>query len=99
MNNILKKTFFGVAIALTCAATTSNAQIYVKVHPHFDAVVRTAPPSPRHVWVDEDWRVRHGRYEYAGGYWAAPPRPAAVWIPGHWRETPRGSVWVGGHWR
>ncbi len=99
MNNSIKKIAFGVAIALSCGPLTSSAQIYVREHPHFTAVVRTAPPSPRHVWVDEDWHERHGRYEYAGGRWEAPPRPRAVWMPGHWRETPRGSVWVGGRWR
>jgi hypothetical protein len=99
MQTIAKKMLLGVAIALTCGATTSSAQIYVSVHPRHDVVVRTPAPSPRHVWVDEEWRPQHGHYVYAGGYWAAPPRVGMVWVPGHWRDTRRGSIWIAGHWR
>ncbi len=100
MQNITKKMILGVAIALTCGSLSSSAQIFVSVRPRHDVIVeRPAPPSPRHVWIDEEWRPNHGHYEYAGGRWEAPPRPGNQWRPGHWRDTPRGSVWVPGHWR
>ncbi len=52
-----------LAIAMTCSAYSASAQIYVHVRPVARVVVRTEPPSPRHVWVNEDWRERNGRYE------------------------------------
>jgi hypothetical protein len=83
-------------------AYDSEAQIMVRVRPVRPARVvvrRPVAPSPRHVWVAEDWRYRGGRYVWSGGYWAAPPRGGAVWAPGHWANRPRGYVWVPGHWR
>lgn len=99
MNTIMKKMILSTAIALAFGVTSASAQIYVSVHPTHAVVVRTAPPSPRHVWVDEEWRPVHGHYEYVGGYWAAPPRYGMVWVPGHWRDTRRGAYWIPGHWR
>lgn len=78
----------------------AQAQIIVKVRPPRPkvVVVRPAPPSPRHVWVAEDWVVRGNKYYWHGGYWVVPPRPHAVWAPGHWRHTRRGDVWIPGRW-
>ncbi len=83
------------------SATAAEAQIYVHVRPVRPRVVVTRPvaPSPRHVWVDEDWVPAGRAYRWHGGYWAEPPRPAAVWVPGHWRHTRRGDYWIAGHWR
>ncbi|MDR3678677.1 MAG: hypothetical protein P4L41_01850 [Flavipsychrobacter sp.] len=94
----MKKMFLVTAIALTCGSLTSSAQIYVKVRPTHETVVRTEAPSPRHVWIDEDWRARHGHYEYSGGHWAVPPHDGMVWHAGSWRETPHGHQWRAGHW-
>ncbi|MDR3678678.1 MAG: YXWGXW repeat-containing protein [Flavipsychrobacter sp.] len=100
MRNTAKAVFFALALTAVGTSVTSSAQIYVNIRPRHEVIVaRPAPPSPRHVWVEEEWRPNHGHYEYAGGYWAAPPRPGVVWVPGHWRDTPRGSVWIAGHWR
>ena len=52
-----------------------SAQIYVKIRPVRPVIVRTEPPGPHHVWVDEEWEERNGRYEYAGGHWLPPPPP------------------------
>lgn len=89
------------SLVMLCALS-SQAQIVVRVRPARPArivVRRPPPPSPNHVWIDEDWRLRGGRYVYSGGYWAAAPRPGAAWIPGHWANRPRGYVWIAGHWR
>jgi hypothetical protein len=86
--------FFGTA--------KSNAQeIVVRERMHYNGpeIVRPVAPSPRHVWVREEWRPEGGRYVFHGGYWAAPPRPRAVWVGGHWRHGYRGWVWVHGYWR
>jgi len=100
MKNTMKTLVVASALALASGAQSASAQIYVNVRPRHEVIVaRPAAPSPRHVWVDEEWRPAHGHYEYAGGYWAAPPRAGVVWVPGHWRDTRRGSVWIAGHWR
>ena len=66
------------------------------VRPHYERVVA---PSPRHVWIDEEWEPRGGTYVFVGGRWAEPPRMGMLWVPGHWDRRPRGEVWVRGHWR
>lgn len=75
----------------------SAAQIYVTIRPSRPVYVRPAPPSPQHVWIEEDWYGAGDAYEWRGGYWA-PPRPGYVYRPGYWRHTNRGYVWVGGRW-
>ncbi len=95
----LKKMIFITALALTTGVFSASAQIYVKIRPERPHYERVVAPSPRHVWVDEDWEMRGGKYVFVGGRWAEPPRPRAAWIPGHWRQRPRGWVWVPGHWR
>jgi hypothetical protein len=84
------------------AVTNSNAQVVVRVRPERPGAVvvrRPFRPSPRHVWVAEEWTPAGGTYVYHGGYWAVPPRPGAIWVTGRWRHSHRGYVWVGGYWR
>lgn len=85
------------------AVTSSMAQsIVVRVRPARPAtyvVARPTRPSPRHVWVAEEWTPNGGTYVYHAGYWAEPPRPHAIWRAGKWRHSPRGYIWVPGHWR
>ncbi|MFT4031064.1 MAG: hypothetical protein QM669_01465 [Siphonobacter sp.] len=98
------KTFVKIFLlysALMLTGFLSEAQIVVRVRPTRPAVVvrRPAAPSPRHVWVEEDWVPRGRRYTWHGGYWVTPPRPRAVWVPGHWEGRRRGQVWIQGYWR
>ena len=79
---------------------TASAQIYVKIRPKVPVVVRPEPPARDRVWINEEWRVNNGHYEYAGGRWEAPPRRGAKWVPGHWKKHGRyGERWVPGRWR
>jgi hypothetical protein len=91
--------FAVVAILVTAASFSASAQIYVNVRPVAPVVVRTEAPSPRHVWIGEEWEVRNGAYVHTGGRWAEPPHPGWVWIPGHWNHDGRGHYWKPGHWR
>ena len=84
---------------ITGSSTTASAQIYVHVRPTAPVVVRTERPSPRHVWIGEEWEARNGTYVHTGGRWAEPPHPGYVWVTGHWSHTDRGHVWRPGHWR
>ena len=95
----VKRFLFVLAVALTCSAFSSSAQIVVNVRPERPHYERVAAPSPRHVWIDEEWQPRGGAYVFAGGHWAEPPRPGVAWVPGHWKQHPHGWVWVAGHWR
>jgi hypothetical protein len=91
-----------LTVASLFSIASSNAQIIVRVRPHRPGpavVVRARRPSPRHVWVSEEWTPNGGAYAYHAGYWALPPHPRAVWIAGHWANRPSGSVWIPGHWR
>lgn len=95
----IKKSLLILAVALTCGAYTSMAQIYVHVRPHRPHYERVVAPTPRHVWIDEEWEPRGNDYVFVGGRWVLPPRDHVRWIPGHWRATPNGDVWIAGHWR
>ncbi|HZE83196.1 MAG TPA: hypothetical protein VE035_02760, partial [Puia sp.] len=55
--------FFALVMAMSFAA---SAQIYVNVRPVAPVIVRTERPSPRHVWVGEEWEVRNGAYVHTG---------------------------------
>ena len=95
----IRKLLFILALILSCGAYTSMAQIEVNIRPERPHYERPAPPSPGHVWIDEEWEPRGGAYVFVGGHWAAPPRPGIAWIPGHWKRRPREWVWIPGHWR
>ncbi len=99
---IMKRLLFVLAAAVSCAAFTNYSyaqEVVVGVRPHVPHFERGRAPSPRHVWVGEEWEPRDGTYVFVGGHWSEPPQPHMAWIPGHWKDTPRGSVWIAGHWR
>ena len=94
--------FLGLAFT-AFAAVKSNAQIEVSIRPEvpreYVVVRRPPPPSPRHVWVEAEWKGVHGHYVYRPGFWDVPPPGYHAWVKGYWMETPRhGNVWVRGHW-
>ena len=99
----MKKNLFIAMLTLLFVgmAEVSSAQhFYVRVRPAPVVVVRPAAPSPRHVWVENEYEWRGGAYVARPGYWAMPPRGRGRWIPGHWRDDGRrGSYWVPGRWR
>jgi hypothetical protein len=84
------------------AITSSKAQeivVRARLHRPGPIIVRPERPSPRHVWVSEEWAPSDRTYVHHEGYWAVPPRPGAVWVAGRWRHHHRGYIWVGGYWR
>jgi len=95
----MQKVLLMMAIVLTCGAYTSMAQIYVKIRPDRPRYERTVAPSPRHVWVDEEWEPRGNEYVFTGGHWAEPPHEHARWQQGRWKHGPRGHQWQQGRWR
>ncbi|MBS1587410.1 MAG: YXWGXW repeat-containing protein [Bacteroidetes bacterium] len=98
----MRKSVLLMLMLLGFTATQLSAQIVVHVRPprpHVNVTVRPARPSPRHVWVREDWEPNGNEYRWHGGYWAEPPRPRARWVEGHWRHSRAGYIWIPGHWR
>ena len=94
----IKRIFIVLALALI-GYGSANAQLEVRIRPHRPVIVRTERPSPRHVWVNEDWEWRDGNYVSKGGYWVEPPRTGAVWVNGYWKRGHHGWRWVPGSWR
>ena len=102
MKSKVVKLAFLVMVMVAAGAITNqaSAQVYVSVRPVWHPIAHRPPaPSPRHVWIDEEWENRGGTYVAVGGHWAAPPRPHAVWVGGHWAHERRGDYWIAGHWR
>ncbi len=98
----ITRVFALLIVATFFAAAQSKAQeIIVRERPihRGPVIVRPVAPSPRHVWVAEEWTPAGSAYTYRAGYWALPPRPRAVWIAGHWGHRPGGYAWIPGHWR
>jgi len=97
MKKYFGKILFALGLMLSLSFAAS-AQVIVKVRPTHEVVVRSHAPSPRHVWVEEEWVARNGRYEYVPGYWAEPHHGYHVWVRGHWATHRHGYYWVPGHW-
>jgi len=100
MKKITRLMLLAGALSLLAVNESKAQEIVVRARMHAPVVaVRPARPSPRHVWVEEEWAPSGGTYVYKGGYWVAPPFARARWVPGKWRHSPRGWVWRPGHWR
>ena len=98
MKKFVKGLMLASAVTLFAAAT-ANAQLVVKVRPTAAVVVRGKAPSPRHVWVDDEWVAEGGKYVRRPGHWEVPPHAGGVWVAGRWDKRPGGEVWIAGHWR
>ena len=95
-----KSKFLSLMMASMFLGTIAvNAQIIVNVRPVLPRYEKRVAPSPKHVWVEEDWENRKGTYVFVGGHWVEPPYRRAIWIPGHWQQHPRGWFWKPGHWK
>lgn len=73
--------------------------ITVKVKPQVPQYQRGPQPSPKHVWIDEEWQARGNQYVFVGGKWYVPPHPNYNWVFGHWKHHPNGWEWVNGYWK
>lgn len=94
--------FTGVlATAFAPSVAHAAARVYVRVGPPAAIVeVRTAAPSPRHVWIAGYHRWDGNAYVWAPGRWELPPPKRSAWVAGHWTRHPdHGWYWVEGHWR
>jgi len=104
MKKISKILFLFLAVSLFTVAE-SKAQIAVGIHvgvrpmrPRGAVIVRGRRPSPRHVWVSEEWVPSGNTYVYQQAHWALPPRYGQRWVPGHWAHDSHGDIWMPGRW-
>ena len=97
-SKVIKLAFLAL-LMIGAGSMSASAQVYVTVRPVWHPVARPVAPSPRHVWIDEEWEARNGTYVAIGGHWAQPPHPGMAWVPGHWSHGRRGDWWIAGHWR
>lgn len=96
--NTVKRSLL-LLITVGALSSNANAQAFiVRMRPTHEVVVRTAPPSPRHIWVDEDWAWRGGRYEYVGGHCRSPVTDFSGYrvIGGNAQEAGNGYQRIGG---
>jgi hypothetical protein len=99
MKKLTKILMLAAGMLLFASVSTYAQHIYVSVRPTPPVIVRTTAPSPRHIWVGEEWTVRNGVYVHTGGYWALPPHRGMIWVSGHWAHERGGEYWIPGHWR
>ncbi len=89
-------------LALACIMSLSlfsaTAQVYVHIRPPKPVFVVTPQPSPRHVWIDEEWEPKTDHYEYNGGRWMEAPHEGDRYSPGYWRHNSKGHSWHPGKW-
>ena len=96
-NNLIKLLFSGIVLF---SVSSASAQIYVDVRPIAPIIVRTAQPSPAHIWIDEEWEPNGSAYRYGGGRWETPPHHGYTYRQGYWKRHDRGhEEWVHGGWR
>ena len=86
-----------LALCLFSVIFNSCAPSYVVARPVAPVYVRPAAPSRYHVWVNDDWVYRGGRYEYRHGYWAQ-PRSNRQWVEGNWQARSGRYYWTPGRW-
>ncbi len=98
----MKKLVAGVSICFLASINffLQSCSRAVVVEKPVVAAAKAYPPkpSPRHIWVGDNWVWRNGRYLHVNGYWALPPRHH-YWVEGYWKHKHKGWVWVPGYWR
>jgi hypothetical protein len=97
--NKIERIIVTLAVAISGSAFSTSAQIYVRIRPVHVVVTRSVAPSPRHIWIEEDWNGRGDGYEYSGGHWAEPPREGYSYRRGYWSHGSRGHYWHAGSWQ
>ncbi len=99
MKHVFAKLFLLASILSITSCHTSH-EAYVRTRPTPPPQsVRSASPSARYVWVDDEWVWRRGKYHYVNGYYINPPNNHSVWVPGHWTNVRHGWQWAPGYWR
>jgi hypothetical protein len=73
------------------------SQVTVSSRPTPPYYTRPISPGPDYVWIDGDWRARHGKYYWSEGRWTR--AGTRIWLSGSWESRNNGWYWRRGHWR
>jgi hypothetical protein len=97
MKKILLACF--VTGTLSVFSSCGPTQLTVSNRPDRPYYSRPASPGPGYVWVEGDWVVRNGRYQWREGRWMKNRNRNRVYISGSWESRPGGYYWRRGYWR
>jgi hypothetical protein len=93
-----KNLFVGLTLsAVLFFSSCGPSAITVSARPDAPYYARPSSPGSGYVWIDGDWVVRGGRYQWREGHWRRSGN--RVWISGSWDSRPNGYYWRRGHWR
>jgi hypothetical protein len=90
-----------VAIALSAAAFTSSASVFVSVNfapPPIPVYEQPLCPGPGYIWAPGYWAYGPDGYYWVPGTWVLAPFVGALWTPGYWGWTGAVYVWHPGYW-
>jgi len=73
------------------------SEITVSTRPDRPIYTRPYSPGPGYVWIEGDWVIRNGRYQWREGHWARSRN--RVYIIGDWESRNGGWYWRRGYWR
>jgi hypothetical protein len=86
--------------AAFCIGSAQAAEVVVGIKPpRLIVEKRTAPPSPKHVWIGGYHRWDGKAYVWEPGRYELPPREHAVWVAPRWEHRHDGYVFVEGRWK
>jgi hypothetical protein len=91
---------------LAAPIRSAEAQVHVYVPgiavnvapPPARVEVRSAAPSPGHMWINGHWGWRGGRHVWLGGHWAMPPGSGYTWAEARWVQQNGQWMFYEGHW-
>ena len=86
-----------VLSGLVMFTSCGPSSVMVSSRPERPYYARPVSPGPGYVWIDGDWYVRNGRYQWREGYWMRSRN--RVWVAGDWESRPGGYYWRRGYWR
>ncbi len=73
------------------------SEIIVSNRPGRPYYSRPYSPGQGYIWIEGDWVIRGGRYEWNEGRWARSRN--RLWIAGEWEPRDGGWRWRKGYWR
>jgi hypothetical protein len=90
--------YLGICLCiLMTTSCTEKRQLSVAKIPERPAYIRQSSPGDRYTWVEGEWVVHHGSYQWKKGHWTAVR--SKVWVDGQWVRKNNGWTWQRGHWQ
>jgi hypothetical protein len=87
----------GLIALSSLTACSGGSQFTVSTRPETPYYARPMSPGSGYVWIDGDWVVRGGRYQWREGRWARSRN--RTWVGGNWDQRNGGWYWRRGYYR